>query len=69
MTIDRFDEVLTTPFCDTEMDLHPDPMCIPTLATFKTLGGAKSFASDLRQFIEFVLSNDDCDPMSAEEIY
>jgi hypothetical protein len=58
-----------TPMKDTKMDLHPDPMCVPTLATFETLGAADSFALDLRQYIEFVLTNSRCDPLNADSIY
>lgn len=48
---------------DTQMDLNPDPMCIPTLATYSSFGDAKSFALDLRNYIEFVLINDPMDPV------
>lgn len=58
------------PMKDTEMDLNPDPMCIPTLATFETMGNQKSFALDLRQYIEFVLCTEhQIDPMNPNAIY
>ncbi len=55
---------------DTPMDLNPDPMVIPTLATFKSWGGYKSFALDLKGFIEYMLDNPDTlDSMDSRAIY
>ena len=54
---------------DSPLDLNPDPMVIPTLATFKTLGDSDSYALDLKGYIEFVLSDDEIDPLSANVIY
>lgn len=60
----------TTPMRDSQMDLHPDPMCIPTMATFKEWGEADSFANDLRQFIEFIHDeNNGVDTLDQTAIY
>ena len=54
---------------DTIMDLYPDPMCIPTIGTFKEWGGAESFALDLKEFIEFIHTDELQDPMDPTAIY
>jgi len=69
MTRDRFDEVLTTPFCDSHMDLHPDFMCIPTIANDPWRLPGETYAQALRGYIEFVLTDEDVDPMETGVIY
>ena len=54
---------------DTPMDLNPDPMVVPTMATFKEWGNAESYAQDLRAFIEYVHDNDAMDPLDPAVIY
>ena len=54
---------------DSPLDLNPDPMVIPTLTTFKTLGDADSFALDLKSYIDFVLTDPRHDPLSSDVIY
>lgn len=56
---------------DTPMDLNPDPMRIPTLATHKSWGGFDTYAQDLRQFIEYLHDGDPDhqDPMDPQCIY
>ena len=54
---------------DTLMDLNPDPMVVPTMATFKEWGKAESYAQDLRAFIEYVHDNDAMDPLDPAVIY
>ena len=49
---------VTTPMKDTPMDLNPDPMCVPTMATFKEWGDADSYALDLKSYIEFVVNGE-----------
>ncbi len=55
---------------DSQMDMHPDPMVIPTLATIGWVNDdCKSYAEDLRLFIEWVHESGAVDPMDATCIY
>lgn len=54
---------------DTKMDLNPDPMCIPTISTYKEWGGKDTFVEDLMEYIEFIHEDERQDPMDPTAIY
>lgn len=57
------------PMKDTKMDLNPDPMCIPTISTYKEWGGKDTFVEDLMEYIEFIHEDERQDPMDPTAIY
>ena len=62
-------ELMKEPMKDTLMDLHPDPMVIPTLGDDWVYNGGSTYVVELRDYIEWVLTSDKVDPMDSAVIY
>ncbi|GAH37957.1 unnamed protein product [marine sediment metagenome] len=55
---------------DSPMDTHPDPMCIPTMATVDWVDSdCTSYAQDLKRHIDWIIDDGFVDPMDPSVIY